>query len=192
MRTPRLSLALAFLLLAACGDDDGTEAAAPEGVIYESGATDEAWIAIDEAPVVTDFASAPHLTAPTSIFRAAPPTAFSWSAGALATLQHRPHRRGGNARASLLATIFGPAVARAHEPPVTGDQYRLILSVGSGEPIRVLTGATTWTPDAATWARIAGATAPVSVEIVGAYLMSGRVTEGPFASSEPTSIPFGE
>lgn len=187
-------VAVAIVLgLSACGDDDH-EGAAPEGVVYEGGSTDEAWIAIDEAPLVTNDDQAPRLTAPTALDRAATtPPAFEWSAGALASLSPRtPARPSAHASRAPLWSLFLPATARAHLPPVTGDQYRLVLSLGSGEPIRVLTGETTWTPNENAWSRIVAAEGSVTVELVGAYLMSGRVTEGPYASSSPTTLSFGE
>lgn len=190
MRVSLLALPIALLLIG-CGDDHGTNA--PAGVVYENGGTDEAWVAIDEATLVTNDASAPRLIAPTVLDRsAAQPPAFEWTPGALATLQRALPRGRVHTRASWLAALWSPTVARAHEPPVTGDQYRLELSVGEGDPIRVLTGANTWTPNENAWARIVAAAGPVTVRIIGAYLMSGRVTEGPFVASEPTSIPFAE
>lgn len=184
-----LSLVLAS---SACGHDHD-EASAPAGVLYEGDSTDEAWVAIDEAPLVTNDDQAPRLTAPTSIDRTLTvPPAFSWTSGALASLERRSPARRQLARTSFFGALIAPPVARAHLPPVTGDQYRLVLSLGSGDPIRVLTGMTTWTPNENAWSRIVAAPGPITLELVGAYLMSGRVTEGPYVASEPTTIPFAE
>ena len=92
----------------------------------------------------------------------------------------------------MLAELFGVSIARAHLPPVTGAVFRVVLNLGAGEPVRALTKATSWTPDEATWSRIVAASGPIGVELVGTYLDSNRVTEGPFISSQPASLTFEE
>ncbi|MCC7542600.1 MAG: hypothetical protein IT379_40670 [Deltaproteobacteria bacterium] len=187
----RMGLLLALGLASAACSDHHDAGEAPEGVIYGEGVSDEAWVAIGEAPLVTDDASAPRLVRPTALPRSGPPPTFEWEAGAIARI-HVPRRSRSARTRGLLAELFGVSVARAHLPPVTGAVFRLVLDLEAGEPVRVLTKATTWTPDEATWSRIVGASGPIGVELVGTYLDSNRVTEGPFVSSQPASLTFEE
>ena len=186
-----MGLLLALGLASAACSDPQDDDEAPEGVIYGEGVSDEAWVAIDEAPLVTDDASAPRLVRPTALPRSGPPPTFEWEAGAIARVHVPRHSHPARTR-GLLAALFGVPVARAHLPPVTGAVFRLVLNLGTGEPVRVLTKATIWTPDATSWSRIAAAPGPIGVELVGTYLDSNRVTEGPFVSSQPASLTFEE
>lgn len=171
--------------LAGCGD----EATAPGDVIFESGATDEAWFTVDDAPPVVDDAAAPRLTAPVSPVPRAAPARFEWNGGAVAAAASigSPQRPRRDVLDVIARELF--PVARAHEPPVTGPIYRLTIGLGAGAaPVRVLTGATSYTPSADIWSRISGAAGPLEIEISGSYLQTGRLEEGPYVASTPAVL----
>lgn len=188
MRRALLFLALAPAVLGVCAGACSADApTAPEDVIYQGIATDEAWLEIADHPPVTDDAMAPRLTAPTTISSTADAPTFVWDGGAVASAW--PRRAPRQTRFAW-SELFGPGHARAHSPPVNGALYRLVFTIpGDPAPVRVLTGLTSYTPIAAIWDRTKVATGPLSVELVGAYLTEGRITEGPFRAAEPFSIP---
>jgi hypothetical protein len=173
--------AAALFALAGCGDDEG---AAPGDVIYENGATDEAWISFDETEAIVDDARAPMLTAPTAPIPRATPVTFTWTAGAVAR-----GPRGVRVGEELAALFFGPT-AHAHGDPITGPIYRVVIDVPSGEPVRVLTGATTYTPTPTVWERIFPATGPLRIEIAGAYARLNRIEEGPYVGTTAAEVTF--
>lgn len=175
---------VAFVALAACSPG-------PTGpdVLYESGATDEAWQTIVDATPVVDDALAPRLVTPIgSVPRSGAPPLFEWDGGSVAApMAWAPAPRARDVWGELSRAMF--PVARAHELPVTGPMYALSIEVpGGGGPVEVLTGATSYTPSAATWARMNVATGPLTIEIVGAYFLTGRITEGPYVSTRPAVV----
>lgn len=174
---------LLIALSCACASDP----TAPADVIYEAGATDEAWTAIDAVAPTVDDALAPRLTGPTSpLARGAAAPTFSWTGAAVGdgSATRAPTRE--RWQRVVWRELF--PVAYAHEPPVTGAMYRLIIDLPGAAPIRVLTGATSYVPSPDAWTRIQSATAPIGVELLGAYLQTGRLQEGPYVAATPTTI----
>lgn len=174
---------LVIVLSSACASDP----TAPSDVIYEAGATDEAWSTIDAVAPTVDDALAPRLTGPTSpLARGGAAPTFWWTGGAVGdgSATRAPTREPW--QRVVQRELF--PVAHAHEPPVTGAMYRLVIDVPGAAPIRVLTGATSYVPSADAWARIHAATAPIEVELLGAYLQTGRLQEGPYVAAMPMTI----
>jgi hypothetical protein len=167
--------------VAACGDD---HAGAPGDVIYQGGTTDEAWVSMDEAPDIVGDADAPMLVDPSGPVPRTAPVTFTWTPGAVA----RVERGGVRFREELAALFWGPARAQAHGDPYTGPMYRVILEVPGGEVVRVLSATTSWTPDAAAWARLTGGGSPLTVEIAAAYARVNRVEEGPYVRTNPATV----
>jgi hypothetical protein len=178
------ALFVSALLVIACTAP--TEREAPGDIIYESEATDEAWLTIDDATPTIDDASAPHLLTPTGTIASAVAPTFTWDGGAVAGAMVRGLPARPSFFARLEAELF--PVAHAHEPPVTGAMYGLYFDLGAMAPVRVLTGATTYTPDAASWARITAATSAVTLEITGTYLNTGRIEQGPYVRTTPATL----
>jgi hypothetical protein len=156
-----------------------------------------AWLTIDDASPMVSDSLAPQLTAPTGVIArtGAPPT-FTWTPGVVGSSTPIPDA-GATIGAREITTRAAFAVvmrelfpvAHAHDPPVTGSMFRLVFDLGaSATPLRVLTGATTYTPDAAAWARVLAATAPVPLTITSAYLNTGRIEQGPYVRSTPVTL----
>lgn len=177
---------LSLLVVLACAAPPA-EPMAPEDILYEAGGTDEAWLTIDDATLTIDDASAPQLLTPTgAIARAGAPPTFTWNGGAVAGTMVRTLPPTPGLLQRLGSELF--PVAHAHEPPVTGAMYGLHFDLGPLLPLRVLTGATTYTPDAAAWARVTAATTPVTLEITGTYLNTGRIEQGPYVRATPATL----
>lgn len=81
-------------------------------------------------------------------------------------------------------------LAKPHLPPVTGDVYLVEIAVpGRSCPVNLLTTDESWQLDAASWAAVtAGGAHDVAVTITAAYLVEGRITEGPFQPSAPRTF----
>jgi hypothetical protein len=178
---------VASLVVLACGGPP----TAPDDVIYEAGANDEAWLEMTAATPTVDDALAPRLIAPAGAIAVdGPAPTFEWEGGAVAdaSASRTPPVPAGGAGTfcSRIARELFP-IARAHGAPANGPMYRLELGLGGAlNPVRVLTGRTRYTPDDAAWARIRVARRDygvlrLRVELVAAYFMAGRITEGPFA-----------
>jgi hypothetical protein len=167
----------AVMLSAGCAEDDGIERNdSPADVVYENNGTDEAWITLAEAGWDPVTANALTLTAPSAIRRDGEAPTFTWSQ-ALASRVTR------SAPESSFAWRFEDLFisrAKAHLPPVTGDIYRVDIEAGD-KVIRVLTGATSYTPDEEAWATIKQASR-VRVSLTYAYFLNGRITTGPFVA----------
>jgi hypothetical protein len=175
---------LVLAILTALVGCPGPDPSAPADVIYVGGTTDEAWISMDEAMEIVDDADAPMLVDPSGPVARTAPVAFTWTPGAVAAV---PPGRGAF-REELAALLTGRARAQAHGTPYTGAMYRLTIEVPGGEVVRVLAASTTWTPDAATWARLTGGGSPLSIEIAAAYARLNRVEEGPFVRATPATV----
>lgn len=166
------------------GCDEGSTTPGIDDVIFEGAASDEAWVAIDEATPTDDTSG--WLFAPRSFARAATPPSFTWSRPAAARRQRRtlpvePQEEGPIEHfARGLAELLHP-VARAHLPPVSGDVYRLVFTIqGDAAPLRILTTDPNYTPAGSAFTKLAATTGPISLELVRTYLMDNRVMEGPF------------
>lgn len=193
-------LLLAVALFIACSaGNDGLRAEVAD-VVFEAGATDEAWLEISEASLDTnpDF-SAPELTQPTSLSHTSAPI-FRWNGGSVASLDSNVSVRFASNHAKHSETVLDALVsnfswlvtiprANAHEPPVTGTMYRLIIQDSADEEtrLRVLTGTNHYSARDEFWERFANST-EVTVELTGAFLADGRVEEGPFASTVTLSF----
>ena len=197
----RLLLVIALGLVAAAAahgcSEDAPPAANLDDVIFEGLASDEAWLTIAEATVTDDPSGASWLFAPTTFMRSGAAPTFTWTAALPGVRGPRrsPARSLPRDEGSLelfargLGDLVHP-VAHAHLPPVTGDVYRLIFTVpGQPTPLRVLTTDRTFTPGGAALTKLAAATGPISLDFVRAYLMQGRVMEGPFRLPTITITP---
>lgn len=167
----------AVILSAGCSEDDGIERNdSPANVVYENGGTDEAWVTLAEAGWDPVTANALTLTAPSAIRREGAAPTFTWSQALAARGRaHTPE----TSFAWRFEDLF-ISRAKAHLPPVTGDIYRVDIEAGD-EVIRVLTGATSYTPDEEAWATIKQASR-VRVSLTYAYFINGRITTGPFVA----------
>ncbi len=169
---------------ASVGCDQGTAPPTIDDVIFEGAASDEAWVAVDEATPTDDTSG--WLFAPTRFARAATPPSFTWARPEGARRQRRtppfePHAEPPIEHfARGLAELLHP-VAHAHLPPVSGDVYRLIFTIpGDAAPLRIFTTDPSYTPAGSAFTKLAATTGPISLELVRAYLMDNRVMEGPF------------
>jgi hypothetical protein len=184
--TGRASLLRAVLALglSACSGP-----AAPDDVIYTYGATDEAWLTIDDAAPIVDDARAPRLLTPSMpLPRAGGPPVFTWDGGSVGTASARaPDRAAPTTFDRVVRELF--PVARAHLPPVTGPMYRLVIQPpGGAPPVRVLSGQPQFAPSGEMWGRMNRADGFLSIELVGAYLETGRITEGPSARTMDAEV----
>ncbi|MBK8171222.1 MAG: hypothetical protein IPK60_12870 [Sandaracinaceae bacterium] len=182
--TSRVLLFIASVLaLSACSNEVAPSShEAPADVIYESSATHEVWERLDEATVLGTEAMGPQLTAPVGpLVRSGEPVAFTWTESEAALeLRHRKSMLHAPSRLALVLRDLCRPVAHAHTP-VTGDMYRAIFTIpGVETPVRVLTGATTYTPSADAWQRITAATGPITLTLEYAYLDTGHITDGPY------------
>jgi hypothetical protein len=154
--------------------------AAPADVIYEGAASDEAWIVLAEATVMDAPAPATWTFAPESFGIDETPT-FAWTVPDVSASSSRRKALSSRTTASAAAwrTIVGPAVARAHLPPITGDIHRLVLAPPGAAAIRVLTTLPRYTPSGDALTRLRASPGPIGVELVHAYLVDNRILEGP-------------
>jgi len=185
-----VGILLALSVVLACASPP-PGSSAPSDVVYEAGGTDDAWITIDGAMAMVSDALAPQLTSPTAaISRSGSAPTFVWTAGIVGG----PTASDGGTtiglaplRSRVLHELF--PVAHAHLPPVTGAMFGLTFDLGSGvTPLRVLTGATSYTPFGISWQRLSTATSPVTLRITGTYLNTGRIEQGPYVRSAPATF----
>jgi hypothetical protein len=193
MRTrPRLLFAFATLTLAAalwpgCAHDEDVDPSLAD-VLFEGSASDEAWLAIDEAPLTDDPAGASWTFTPTRWSRTGAAPTFTWMSSLAGVHRRRApdvapalrETRRHDALARGFAELLVP-VAHAHLPPVTGSVYRLIFTIpGEPKPLRVLTTDRSFTPGSAALASLHRATGPIALELVHTFLVDNRVMEGPY------------
>jgi hypothetical protein len=185
MRRPTNVLLVAGLcaLVHACGHETGSGNAAPDGVIYEAMATDEALVAL--LATARKTGSAPvTITAPTAdqLLPRGTPMTFNWSGGlsAAAAPGHVPltapvaslPRR---ALAALVET-FRVRPAYAHGPPFNGQAYYLRVIANNAEILRVFTAARTYTPDATAWQRLTNAGGELRATLLSAFFEKNSIT----------------
>ncbi|WP_338873461.1 hypothetical protein [Myxococcus stipitatus] len=189
------SAATLLALTAACGDDKSEPTCGEP--LYGGDASDEAWRALVDAEArATANADATRLTTPqsgTSYESTAAPPRWSWSS-TLASAQPRPPAAPSvfDTARSMLAHVGDwilPA-AHAHLPPFTGDIYWVRVTVpGRTCPVEMLTSNLDWQLDAATWDTLkASAGQELSVQVISAYLLQNRVTEGPYRLAQPVTF----
>jgi hypothetical protein len=191
---PRSRLLFAFSLTffaaalwPGCAHEDDVDPSLAD-VLFEGSASDEAWLAIDEAPVTADPAGASWTFTPTTWARTGAAPTFTWSSSLPGVHRRRApralppgDRTDDVSRFARDFRTFLVPVAHAHLPPVTGNVYRLIFTIpGAGAPLRVLTTDRSFTPGGAAFASLNRATGPISLELVHTYLLDNRVMEGPY------------
>jgi len=181
------ALTLSALLWPGCAHDEDVDPSLAD-VIFEGSASDEAWLAIDEAPTTDDPTGASWTFTPTRWSRTGAAPTFTWMSALPGVHRRRtpnvtPARRESHTRDALahgLAQFLFP-VAHAHLPPVTGNVYRLVFTIpGNAAPLRVLTTDRSFTPGSAAFASLNRATGPITLELVHTYLLTNRVMEGPY------------
>jgi hypothetical protein len=186
MRWLRASTLLASLVTA-CSPADGPAASADEdpcvdGTYLLAGEVNDeacrtflAWESSGQ--IVTSASLGPKLTAPVGpVQRAVAPT-FAWTKGALAHAAPSPWRR-------LLRALDPIPTAEAHGL-INGDAAVLIFRDGQQREVyRVMTSGTEFTPDGATWQRVASSSA-LSLALVGVRFADNAVARG----TRPTQGP---
>ncbi len=169
--------------------------------IYAGRSTDEAWRAlVDVKQQPLDSSRAVELLSPTENQQYLPddnPPLWEWNSPLRASLQRtgqgmlalqaapRPSR----SFTAWLGELLVPT-AHAHLPPYTGDIYWLEISAGGKCPVaQVLTSELSWQMDGTTWAELGKhAGKDLTVQVMSAYLVQNRVTEGPFRLAEPRTF----
>jgi hypothetical protein len=209
MRMPKTCLsrsaaAVALLCLSACnGDDAPATPTACEEPLYAGGATDEAWRTLEDARnKPPDSSRAVTLTSPepdhTYATDAAAPV-WTWTSPLRASLQRPaggspfPDARPRESKRSVLAWLGDLVLPRAeaHLPPFTGDIYWVKVHVaGSTCPVaQVLTSELQWQLDGGSWSTLKDAWGKdITVQVVSAYLVQNRITEGPYSLGTPVAI----
>jgi len=196
-----LTSAAVLALTPACGDDDPPESSCGEP-LYGGDATDEAWRALVDAegrPVDSTQAVTLSLPATGTTYAAsdAPPR-WTWTSP-LASALPRPGASSPftppgarDAGRSVLARLgeWVLPTAHAHLPPFTGDLYHVKVSVPGREcPVEMLTSNLEWQLDAATWDLLKAHPAQdLSIQVVSAYLLQNRITEGPYQLATPVTF----
>ncbi len=198
-----LLLPLASVAIYACGDDHHEEVEVPatyDDVIYAGETTDEALVALasalDQKAPANVPSQAPTLDTPAAdaALPKTPIPTFTWHVGGMTTRTpaallplEAPAARG---FLSPLAELVGPVrTAHAHGTPFTGTATWLVFSTDANPKLaRVLTGATSYTPEQAVWDRMVAAKAPITLTLVGAVFADNRIVTdgGPFQGSKTT------
>lgn len=174
--------------IADTGGSAGAPIAPPDetGVIYLSGASDEAFRAVAGVAPTVDATAAPVLSEPgvngVSYPRATPPV-FAWSS--LLARSSPPRSRGPR---SLSDALFGSGLAHAHGEENNGAIYLVTISAEDGREHRVFTTATSYTPTADEWAALATLGGTLSIRVVGARVQANKVVAGggPFVGETRT------
>lgn len=194
------TVCVAALALATSACEPNTPADCGEP-LYAGRSTDEAWRAlVDVKPRPIDSSRAVNLVSPSAgeVYPAsATPPTWEWTSPLRASLQRpaegmlalkaapRPSRSFG----AWLGELILPT-AHAHLPPYTGDLYWVEISAGGECPVvQVLTSELSWQMDDTSWAELGKHTGKdLTVQVMSAYLVQNRVTEGPFRLAEPRTF----
>jgi hypothetical protein len=159
-------LALLFVPLALVAPHAGCTSAAPSApnpayadVIFQGTATDTALTALLAVKPADDPALAAYFDNPKDLSEIAPTPiiTFTWHDGQTSALQLLPRPAKGPSFTGVLADLFGEGTAHAQGPAMSGPGYLLVFSVLDTGPelFRVFTSSTSFTPDAASWAKMA-------------------------------------
>lgn len=192
-------VALLSLTTTACGDDKEPESKCGEP-LYGGDATDEAWRAlVDAKGQPSDSTEAAQLALPaqgtTYSVNDAPPK-WTWASSLASALPRPVPVSPFDTARSMLARVgeWVLPTAHAHLPPFTGDIHWVRVTVPGREcPVEMLTSNLEWQLDAATWDTLkASAGQDLSVQVVSAYLLQNRITEGPYTLAQPVTIRIQE
>jgi hypothetical protein len=174
--TPARVSRLAFLLVpvglaavlaapAACTTAAPAPNPAYSDVVFQGTATDTALTALLAAKPTDDPALAAYFDSPANLTELMPTpiVTFTWHDGQTSALQllPRPAKRASfrsftGVLTGVLADLFGEGTAHAQGPAMSGPGYLLVFNVlGGAELFRVFTSQTSYTPDAASWAKMA-------------------------------------
>lgn len=207
---PWSTTAVALLALSACnGDDPEPQVTECEEPLYAGGATDEAWRAmVDARNQPQDSSRAVTLTSPESghVYAPGEPAPlWQWTSPLRASLE-RPgravpllplqHARPRESKRSVLAWLWNQVLptAEAHLPPYTGDLYWVkVYAPGRECPIaQVLTSELQWQLDGGSWQTLKDSPDnALTVQVVSAYLVQNRITEGPYSLGTPVPFAMG-
>ena len=199
---PWSTATVALLALSACEGTDEVPLVTPCGEpLYAGGATDEAWRTMEDAKnQPQDSSRAVTLTSPEpgqSYFTDQAAPLWRWTSPLRASLEHPvpPMRevRPRESKRSVLAWLGNLVLptAEAHLPPYTGDLYWVkVYAAGRECPIaQVLTSELQWQLDGGSWQTVKDAAGKeLSVQVVSAYLVQNRITEGPYTMG--STVPF--
>ncbi len=203
---PLLVLALG---LGACHDDVTAAGAAPDEYVADCEAaaagetftSDESWASFVNAhaagAVTVDACLAPQLSAPEagSVLDPDAPPRFVFTPSCRTTMELRRFRGGCAPHEGWLTRALGfvllESPAYAHCPAVSGTNYWVKLSTGSGEVVyRALLSVTSFTPDAVKWrSKLSAHRGEVLTLVVERGEFSkGDLQSGPFAP--PQGVTF--
>ncbi|RKH70026.1 hypothetical protein [Corallococcus aberystwythensis] len=203
---PWSTAAVALLALSACNGDDEPQTTECDEPLYAGGATDEAWrTLLDARNQPQDSSRAVTLMSPESgqaywTDQSAP--VWQWTSPLRASLE-RPGRtvpalegHPRESKRSVLAWLGNLVLptAEAHLPPYTGDLYWVkVFAQGRECPIaQVLTSELQWQLDDGSWRTLKdSAGKALSVQVVSAYLVQNRITEGPYSLGAAVPITMG-
>jgi hypothetical protein len=151
----------------------------------EGGGGDEALAALLAAEPVSDPSKFAMFTEPTEgqAYDAGTPPTFVWEVVQVDSAAVSPARPDWSPFAPVLELVGGIREAHAHGIPVNGNAYLLLFGTPDDEELlRVFTDKTSYTPDAETWAKLAGADAPLNAWILMGVFDNDRIASdgGPF------------
>jgi hypothetical protein len=207
-------LALLVTSPSGCPSDEPARPPAADEFVYDCNnapdggtttvATDESFVAIVNAEaatgLVTDDRRAPVLAAPPagSAISASTPPRFELRPGTAAAPARRPRAALASAvcpprrspLAAALAWLDPIAVAHAHCPAVTGDNFLFRLQAGKQVLYTAVLSVTSFTPDRAKWQGALGGRvgSTVTLTLARAFLLQGTVIEGPYVGSAPITF----
>jgi hypothetical protein len=163
---------LLLLALVACPAEDTGTFVDLDALIRVNDASEEVLLTIvdhvDNGDLVIDDALAAAIVSPEpgGLVPAGTPAVFAW---AIPTAARKTPRHG-----------------------LTSGDFVWLRIEGGGlaAPIDVIAvDATSWTPDAATWATISAASSPLTLTLTNAFVDRGIVVEGPFrGTGQPTTF----
>lgn len=185
MRFRSFSMALAVAALAAlttpmaqlaCTSEADAPIAGLDDVIYAADTNDEALSELVHAKAVDGKGQGAVIDLPgaASVVDNTAPLQFAWHAGPTARLQVNPR---------TLGNPLAMAQAFAHGVTVSGKAYFLVVaSADNPKLLRAFTKLTTFTPDAAAWAKLKAAKGTLTATVTTAVYDSGKIVSdgGPF------------